>query len=154
MIRFITQDTSLGWAGKMGMAVIAYLSPVRDVILFMILLVAIDLITGIWASYKKHKAKKENIRWFSSNRLSRSVSKFIIYPLAIVLTFHFQELFGFHDYNIINFVAGFICFVELVSFFENCYHITNEPIFMKIVKIFKDKLTKKVSEVNSSIKDL
>ena len=138
----VTYNGGLSWIIKIGIILISYFAPIYDIIGLMFILVIGDLITGIWASYKKHKKEKG---WFTSNKLSRTVTKVVIYPLAIVLTFHFSEVLSLQSWHMTHIVAGFICFVELISFFENCYYITDEPIFIRIVEMLKDNFIKRIT---------
>jgi len=42
-------------------------------------------------------------------------------------------------------VGGFICMVEIKSVFENITKITNEPVFLKIYKLFEKKVTDSIN---------
>jgi hypothetical protein len=64
-----------------------------------------------------------------------------------MLSWMMEKTFSLTWSNLASLVCGFICFVELKSIFENVTKITNEPVFMKILKIIKRKGTETINEI-------
>lgn len=50
-----------------------------------------------------------------------------------------ETTFFLHWAHLAQIVGGFICMVEIKSVFENITKITNEPVFLKIYKLFEKK---------------
>jgi len=51
-------------------------------------------------------------------------------------------------------VGGFICFVEMKSIFENITVITNDPIFMRILKMIQKKGSETIQEIGEDDKQI
>jgi len=127
----------VNWLMKILLLCIAFLTPFKALLIMAILFTVLDLITGMWASYRR-KIK------FSSNKLYRSINKIIAYPLSIIVVAIFQVIMNLEILYLVNITAGMIAFVELVSIFENCYKITDEPVFKKIIKLISKKYYDKI----------
>lgn len=121
--------------------IIAYFTPIREIVHVMLIFLAIDTISGIWASIK---AKQK----FESRKLQKTILKFLWYTVAVMLAWMMEKTFSLGWANLASITGGFICFVELKSIFENITRITDEPIFLKILKIFKRKGAETIHEIN------
>lgn len=112
-------------------AVVAYFDPIKGVIHLMIIVILVDLITGVIAS----KAQGCGIR---SIRLWRTVYK-LFYAIALVaLTFALDkelDMIQMHRY----FAWMIICF-ELWSIMENAAKTTNHRIFRLVKVLMEDKI--------------
>ena len=109
--------------------VIGYFEPINKFLVIMVLLVIADIFSGVRAA----KVRKEDI---TSKRLKRKVQDIVWYALAIILAFHFENVF-FRD-NILQpipltfSVAFYIAVVEFKSNLENISVITGNDIAKRI----------------------
>ena len=77
----IVMDTFiLNWLTKIALAGIAALAPVHTVMIVVGILIFFDLFTGIWAACKRSEK-------ISSAALRRTVSKMLIYQIAVMTAF-------------------------------------------------------------------
>ena len=125
---------------KLSIMFIAYFSPIAPIVHCMLIFLAIDTISGIWASHKEGNR-------IESRKLRKTVYKFIWYTVAIMASYMMERTFHLCWSNLSSIIGGFICFVELKSIFENITRITNEPVFLRILLIFKKKTTETIDEV-------
>lgn len=121
--------------------IIAYFTPVREIIHVMLIFLAIDTISGIWASLKAREK-------FESKKLRKTINKFLWYTIAVMLAWMMERTFSLNWTYLTNIIGGFICFVELKSIFENITRITDEPVFLKLSKIIKRIGTKHIKEID------
>lgn len=118
---------------KVGLLFISYFTPIAEMVHVMLIFLLLDTISGIWASLKEGNK-------LQSNKLRKTVYKFLWYTIAVMLSWMMEKTFSIMDWtNLASLVAGFICFVELKSVFENITRLTGDPIFTRIIKIFKRK---------------
>ncbi len=120
------------WLTKSAIFAIAYFTPIKEIVHVMLIFLLVDFISGFWAA-KKEKQKTESVK------LRRSVYKFIWYTVAMMMAWMMENTFKLGWTNLANITAGFICFVELKSIFENITRITGERVFIKIYKLFEKK---------------
>lgn len=113
-----------------AVVVLAFIAPVQSILILVGFLAFGDMITGLWRSKKKnHK--------ITSTRLSRTVSKLILYSLLILLTHGFELVFPLTEYlHITQISAGVICMVELTSVYENVSEILGNDLW----KILRSKI--------------
>ena len=107
-------------------ATIAALAPIQAVMISVGVIIMLDLITGIWAAVKR----KEKIE---SAALRRTVSKFLIYQLAVISGFVVQHYMLGDIMPTSNVVAGVIGIVELKSILENSNTIVGMDIFSALI---------------------
>jgi len=127
----------INWITKIGLLAVAFLVPFKSLLYMAILFTALDLITGVWASIRRKVP-------FQSVKLYRTINKMIAYPLAIIVVAIFQTTLKLQGLYLVNITSGMIALVELVSIFENCYTITDEPVFKKIIKMISKKYYNKM----------
>ena len=125
---------------KFALLAIAYFTPIAEMVIVMLIFLLFDTITGIWASLKKGEK-------LESHKLRKTVYKIVCYTLAVMLSWMMEKTFSLNWSNLASIVCGFICFVELKSIFENITRITNEPVFMKILKVIKRKGAETIREI-------
>jgi len=125
---------------KFAILFVAYFTPIAEMVHVMLIFLALDTISGIWASLKEG-GKLE------SNKLRKTVLKFMWYTIAVMSAWMMEHTFKLSWTSIASLTAGFICFVELKSIFENVTRITNEPIFKRILKLLKKKSTETITEI-------
>lgn len=141
MIKEVLVIGKSSWIAQLFVMIIAYFTPIQEIIHVMLIFLAIDTISGIWASLKE----KEK---FESGKLRKTVFKFLWYTVAVMLAWMMEKTFKLGWANLASITGGFICFVELKSIFENITRITDEPVFMKILRIFKRKGAETIQEIN------
>lgn len=115
---------------KLLLSVVCIVLPIKGSILTVLTLVAVDLISGVWAA----RARKEPIE---SNKLKRTAAKLCVYLTAVILAY-FTELYLTGDLiQLSKIIGGFIGITEMKSILENAESITGMPLF----KLLIDKLT-------------
>ncbi len=124
---------------------IAYFAPIAAMVHVMLIFLALDTISGIWASLREgHKLE--------SHKLRKTVYKFLWYTIAVMSSWMMEHTYKLSWTNLSCLIAGFICFVELKSIFENITRITNEPIFTRILKLLKRKTTETINDITDNDK--
>lgn len=115
----------------------AFFEPIGVLIAWMLIFIVSDMITGIYASY----CKGENI---TSNKMQRTVIKFLMYGGAIMLLEGFDKYFiTFAELSLSKIGATIICGIELYSVFENCYKATGNVVFKVLTNWTKEKVEEK-----------
>lgn len=117
---------------------------VRSIKLLLVFMV-VDFATGIGASYKEWRVKKEGYL-ISSEKLKMSGVKFALYASTILLAYYLEKIFfikpfefGFSkgSFNISIVVVAFWCVVEFYSIvFEN-FKRMGFDVVKKVTTIFK-----------------
>ena len=105
---------------SLGLAALAYFSPLYEMFVVLMLFVAADLVTGILAS------KRRNIPR-TSRRLRKSAAKLVNYILALVLAYAAERAFDVEWFVAHRAIGAFICAVEMLSILENMAVITAHP---------------------------
>jgi len=118
--------------GKLSIAVMAALAPIKPVMITVGILILSDLITGIWAAKKRGET-------ITSAALGRTVSKMVVYQTAVVTGFLLQKYLLADAIPIVNIVGGIIGMVEFKSFIENANTIIEGDIFKDILKKLSSK---------------
>lgn len=115
----------LSFLSPYAISILAFFAPIHTLLLVVLALIILDLCTGIWAAMKRgEKIKSAGIR--------RTVSKLLVYELAIIIGFLLQ--FMVKDFvPVANLAAGVIAVVEAKSLFENLGTIYGEDIFRNII---------------------
>ena len=119
-------DTTWNFICGLFLILIGIFYPVISLIFFAGFLIVLDIITGVWAS----KKRGEDI---DSKKLSRSISKAIMYPFAIILA-HLCERF-LHEIPFVKGVTFLLIIVEGKSLDENMKDILGFSFF-KYIKAF------------------
>lgn len=112
-----------------------YLAPIAEHALVIFALMSIDLITGLWASAYLGIA-------ITSNRLKRTVTKFLIYGFALIVSLLVSQTYGM-PWAIMG-ISFFIATVEIKSISENMLLINPE---FNLFKILKQSLSSEKSSV-------
>jgi len=112
---------------KICVLILVIIAPIQAVMLTVGVLVLIDVVTGVWAAFKRSELIK-------SAALRRTVSKMIIYQIAIISGFLIQQYVLQNEVPITKVVAGFISLVELKSILENSNTILGHDIFKTLIK--------------------
>lgn len=105
--------------------VVYFLTPISSFIHIVLILLAIDNISGIWASLKEGEK-------FTAKKLRMTVTKFVWYALAIITGYLLQKLFN-EGTQIARVVAIYLAAVETKSIYENIARITDMDVFKDIL---------------------
>jgi hypothetical protein len=122
------------------------LSPLRGVIITMVLLIVVDFITGSYASYINKKP-------IEGKRIANTVSKFFIYNLVIISAY-FLEKHIVSEVPFLKVIAGFIAIAEIKSVLENYNKIYGINPFKALINFFKQSGLKETIESISEEKKL
>lgn len=128
-------------------SIAAFLLPIKGLIIIMGLVVALDLITGIYASRKNKEA-------ITSHKLFNTIIKLCFYSTIIIISYMidihiFNGMFPLFNIpcGISKFATVFIIGIESVSIDENSQRVGNKPFkiwfkkFYNILKGYKKDLT-------------
>lgn len=134
---------------QVALCVAAYFAPIGEVFYIMLLFVAVDLVTGIWASGKQQIPR-------TSRRARKSVKKLGGYMVVIILSFLIERLLPGSSFAAHRFVAAFVCTIELLSILENIVIITEHPVFIKIIRLIRGKASQEalIKEILNEKNDL
>lgn len=119
---------------KLVLLVLAFLAPIKQIIIATLFLISMDFVTGILASkVKRHK--------ISSARMSQTIGKILVYLTTIIVVHVVNEymLFGSDVLPLEGFVSGFIALTELKSILENLDAATKSK--HSLLKALSDKLS-------------
>jgi len=109
---------------------VSFILPISHFLIFTVVLVVVDFVTGILAARKR----KETLK---SRGFSRTVSKVVLYFVAILLANGMDVVFLWNIDAPINFtylVTGFVCLTEFKSNLENIGFLTGVDIWKNIAK--------------------
>lgn len=111
------------------MALASFFEPVGVILLWMLIFVLVDMISGMYASLKEGTH-------LESRRMQKTVIKAIMYSTCIILLHGLDsEIITFMDCGLAKFGATIICGIELYSVLENFYRATGNKVF-KILTTF------------------
>jgi phage-related holin len=121
--------------------IVGFFSPLYVLVIWMLMFVCVDLITGLWSS------RKNGILW-TSDKLRKTVSKTTLYAMVIVLLHAIDvQILPFSGLELARVATSIICSIELYSILENAYKITDCRVFY-ILTQFTLKKIEDVSGVN------
>lgn len=115
------------WIYYTLLSLLSVFAPIKPLILTVGFLIFADCITGIWAA----KKRGETIR---SAALRRTVSKMIIYQIALLTGFCVEIYMIESLLPISKLVAGAIGMVEFKSILENSTVITGQDLFKSLIQ--------------------
>ena len=117
-------------------SILAFLEPLWVLMLWFFIFIACDFVTGISASIKEKKQ-------ITSNKMSRTVKKLLMYCMVIVLVHAIdKDMLVIVDLGLAKISATIICGIELFSILENCYRLTGNKVF----KVLTQFTVKKIRE--------
>lgn len=122
----------MNWIKAVLTAAFAILAPVHTIMATSLALIVIDLILGIWGAVKR----KETI---TSAALRRTVTKFMVYQMAIITAFLCEHYLLVDTIPVIKLVSAAIALVECASILENLNEINGSPIFKSIISSLGSK---------------
>jgi len=106
--------------------IMAVLAPIKPMLIACVFLIIADMITGIFAAYKR----KEKI---SSAEMRRSVTKLVVYQIAIIAAFVLEKYMLGGILPVAKIVAGVIGMVEMKSILENVSAIAGQDILAMVI---------------------
>lgn len=111
----------------LAISAMAVFAPIKELLLVTLVLILVDLVTGVLAARKKGKEIK-------SAGIRRTVSKLTIYMTSICVGFLIEQymLDGFMPVS--KLAAGLISVVEGKSIFENLDVLNGSPIFKALIQ--------------------
>jgi len=129
-------DLDKVWA-YVAAGLIGFFEPLWVLMLWFLIFVACDTITGIWASVIERKI-------ITSNQLRKTIVKLMMYSMTIVLCHAIDtSMITLVDIGLAKFVSAVICGIELYSILENCYRITGNKVFKTLTQFTLKKLKDK-----------
>lgn len=108
-----------------GVAVVAVFAPIRGILIASLVLVAGDLVTGIWAAIKKKQP-------ITSSGLRKTAAKALVYELAVILGY-VAEKYLLPELPVTKLLGALIAATELKSIDENFKRILGRSIFGDII---------------------
>ena len=114
------------WTVNVTLSVLALFAPAQDLFLATGILIVADLITGIMAA---HKLKQP----ITSAGLRRTISKMLIYNIAVGAAFLVQKYLMADLVPVSNVVSSAIGLTELKSIIENIDKIRGGSLFKEIL---------------------
>lgn len=129
---------SANFLGLMLTYLVSFFTPVTPWIIAIGLFVVADFITGMFAA----KKKGEKIH---SNKMFKTIPKFVAYGLGIVVA-HALTLLFFKDFPAVKLVSGLIAFIEVKSLDENIKVLTGHSLFGDLIKMLNPKRNDKPEE--------
>lgn len=122
---------SLDFLFKVGLLIVSFLAPIKGLLIALIVLIVADLVTGLIAAIKR----KQRI---TSAKLSRTVTKTLVYLFSIILTKLVSNyVIMSDDVPLTSMLSSFIILTELQSVFENLNKISKHDFLTVVI----DKLS-------------
>jgi hypothetical protein len=115
------------WLQGLIVSLAAVLAPIKAMMITSGALIFVDLITGVWAALKTGDK-------ISSAKLRNTISKAVIYQLAIISGFICEKYLLDGALPVSKLIAGVIGMVELTSVLENANKIFGQNLFAVIVQ--------------------
>lgn len=120
------------------------LAPIKALMISTGFLIFVDLVTGIWAAYQQKQP-------ITSAALRRTVSKILIYQLAIISGFIVEHYMLTDFLPISKIVASVIGLVELKSVLENSNKIMGQDLFKVVIAKLGSENDKLAEEVKKDL---
>lgn len=122
------------WAMMIAFAV-GMFQPLWVLMLWFLIFVACDAVTGISASIKEG-------RHITSCGLYRTIQKVVMYSMAIFLLQAIdRDMITIMDLGLAKVGATIICGVEFYSILENCYRLTGNVVFKILTRFTLNKIS-------------
>jgi phage-related holin len=109
--------------------------PIKATLITVMVLVGVDLITGIIAARKRGES-------ITSSGLKRTVVKALAYEAAIILGFLVQSFLTGDTVPVVKILGGLVGMTELKSVLENLEEITGIPLLKTLI----DKISQQERE--------
>ena len=117
-------------------SILGFFEPLWVLMLWFFIFIACDFVTGVSASIKERKI-------ITSNKLSRTIKKMLMYCMVIVLVHAIdKDMLTIVDFGLARICATIICGIELYSILENCYRLTGNQVFKVLTRFALKKIEK------------
>lgn len=126
------------------LSILAIFAPVQSILLVTGFLIFADLVSGVIAAKKRGEA-------ISSAGFRRTVSKVLVYNLAVISGFLVETYMISDLLPISKLIAGVIAMVELKSILENLNSINGTDIFKTVLSSLGSKNDKIIEEAKEAI---
>lgn len=113
------------WVKPLIISSIAIFAPIKSLLLTSGLMIIVDLITGIIAARKRNEP-------ITSSGLRRTLTKFFVYEIALMLAF-LAEHYMSDILPFIKMCSGMITIVELTSVYENLNDISGSNLLKSLI---------------------
>lgn len=115
-------------------SLLGFFEPLWVLMLWFLIFIVVDFITGVYASLVEGKL-------ITSNKMQKTVIKFIMYSTAIFLLHGIDVyMISFTKLYLARIGATLICGIELYSIFENCYRVTGNVVFKILTQFTLKKI--------------
>lgn len=121
------KDNMKPWIYNLLLSLLAVFAPIKPLVLTVGALIFADCFTGVWAAKKRGEQVK-------SAALRRTVSKMVIYQVALLTGFLVEVYMIDSLLPISKLVAGAIGMVEFKSILENSTVITGQDLFKSLIQ--------------------
>ena len=119
-------------------SLLGFFEPLWVLMLWFLIFIVVDFITGIYASLVEGKL-------ITSNKMQKTVIKFIMYSTAIFLLHGIDVyMISFTKLYLARIGATLICGIELYSIFENCYRVTGNVVFKILTQFTLKKIEQQI----------
>lgn len=108
-------------------SIVAVFAPIHTMIIITVVLILVDLISGVIAARKKNEV-------INSGGLRRTVTKFSVYLTAICLGFLVEHYMIADFMPLSKLISGVISLVELKSILENMDTINGSSLFKSLIE--------------------
>lgn len=119
----------LSWFKMLLLTCLAFLAPVKPLMVGAIVLVALDSITGVFAAHRRGEP-------ITSAGFRRTITKGTVYTLAILASYVAEKMLLDHAVPVAKLVAGAIGVTEIKSCLENCGSALGMPVFRALMAKF------------------
>jgi len=115
------------YAQPLVLSIFAVLAPIKAILIVTGFLIIADLISGLLAAKKRGET-------INSAGLRRTVTKMMVYNLAVISGFLVEKYMISDIFPISKLISGVIAIVELKSILENLNKINGTDIFKTIIE--------------------
>jgi phage-related holin len=118
--------------GKLVMVIVLWFSPIKDYVNLLLILIAIDFVTGSYASMKAGES-------FSAKKMRHTVEKIALYTITIIAAYVLQQIIN-DGTQMARFIALYMGATELKSIYENVGKVVGTNIMGMFWEIIKNKI--------------
>ncbi len=128
------------------LSLLALFAPISPLILCVMLFIAVDFISGVWASSRRAHLAGEPW-YFESREAWRTLHKLGFALMAIAMAWLIEVyILDFVELRLARIFAGFVCGVELWSFLENASQLSDAPYFEWMRKYVRRRIDKEIEK--------
>jgi phage-related holin len=120
-------ETAFHWTERLIVAAILVMAPAKSMIITTLVLILIDLVTGVLASRKMKRP-------ITSSGLKKTIVKLAIYEVAIIAAFLTQTYLTGTEVPVSSIVTGYIGLTELTSVIENLNIISGNKLLKTLIE--------------------